>query len=280
MAVRATKTPGGEWIYGAIKEALLLAPTDQHGKIKLKLKVHWESRGIQIRESIPPREIDETTTSIGKTPEKPKRTCQDYVAKTWPKTGADVQEALMEFLDCQHSLGSDNLSYLSYKMDLNWVEQYAQYTAEIGGPLERVAAITEQLAWITATFRNSNFSTQGPCKVGFSWWTKERDEVHAEIKPLPLDPSPEPNSEKSIHAANSPQYVFEYNSEDELFLQPMKEDEDDSEAELFLQPEKEDEDYSEIVLSLRPKKEDEENKEQSRSALRRWAKKLFGGCWS
>lgn len=69
------------------------------------------------------------------------------------------------------------------------------------------------------------------------------------------------------------------NLEDELFLQPMKEDEDDSEAELFLQPEKEDEDYSEIVLSLQPKKEDEENKEQSRSALR-WAKKLFGGCWS
>lgn len=122
MAVRATKTPGGEWIYGAIKEALLLAPTDQHGKIKLKLKVHWESRGIQIRESIPPREIDETTTSIGKTPEKPKRTCQDYVAKTWPKTGADVQEALMEFLDCQHSLGKQGgLVTITYNEWTQWI---------------------------------------------------------------------------------------------------------------------------------------------------------------
>lgn len=105
MAVQATKTPGGEWIYGAIKEAVLLAPTDQHGKIKLKLKVDWESDGIQFRESIPPREIDETTTSIGKTPKKPKRTCQDYVAKAWPETGADVPGALMEFLNYPHSFG-------------------------------------------------------------------------------------------------------------------------------------------------------------------------------
>ncbi|KAF5136709.1 hypothetical protein E5D57_000478 [Metarhizium anisopliae] len=260
MTVPATKTPGGKWIYGAIEEALLLAPTDQHGKIKLKLKVHWESDGIQFQESIPPRRIDETTTYTGKTSKKPKRSCQDYVAKAWPETGADVPEALMEFLDYQHSFGFDNLSY---KIDLNWVERYAQYTAEILGPLEKVGDIIQQLAWITATFRNSNFSTQGTCKVGLSW-TKERGEVHVEIKPLPLGPSPESNSEKFIYAANSRQYVFEYNSEDELFLQP----------------EKEDEDYSEIVLSLHPKKEDEENKEQSRSALRRWARKLFGGCWS
>ncbi|KID99180.1 hypothetical protein MAJ_04970, partial [Metarhizium majus ARSEF 297] len=244
MAVQATKTPGGEWIYGAIKEALLLAPTDQHGKIKLKLKVDWESDGIQFRESIPPRGIDETTTSIGKTPKKPKRTCKDYVAEAWPETGADVPAALMEFLDLPHSFGFDNLSY---KIDLNWVKLYAQYTAEILGPLEQVGDIVQQLAWITATFRNSNFSTQGTCRVGFSW-TKERDEVHVEIRPLPLGLSPEPNSEKFTHAANSRQYVFEYNSEDRLFFQPMKEDEDDE--------------------------------EQSRSALRRWAKKLFRGCWS
>ncbi|KAG8409043.1 hypothetical protein J3458_020043 [Metarhizium acridum] len=223
MTVPWTKIATGDGIRKAIEEALKSAPSHEGDEKKFSLKVHWESSEIQIQESAF-REVNKTTTSIGKTPKELKRPCQDFVAENWSHTGSDVLDAIMEFLDTQYNLDLDNQDR-SYSIKLNWDEQYAQYTAEITGTHEDVRNITEQLAWMTATFRNSNDSTNATSKVYFSW-TKKRSRIRAEIKPLPLDSSPETNPEKLVDSTDSPQYIFEY-EDVSVYIQPKKENQED-----------------------------------------------------